>query len=81
MDLYWKLFNFLVRRVVAFGFIAIGLLVAASGVNGLFPGGSVQVNGVPSDDLVLRVALVLLPLLVVVLGVALYRVKPFEPRP
>ena len=79
MNMYWSILNFVVRRVVALGFIAIGLLVAASGAPGLLPGGSVQMNGAPSDDLVLRMAFVLLPLLVAVLGVALYRVKPFRP--
>jgi hypothetical protein len=79
MTTYWKLLNFLVRRVVATGFVAVGLLVAATGLPGLLPGGSVQVNGAPSDDMVLRVAVVLLPLLVSALGLALYRVRPYEP--
>lgn len=40
----------------------------------------VAVDGVPSDDIVVRKSAVFLPLLVAALGVALYRVKPFEPR-
>ena len=60
---YWKLFNFCVRRVLAVLLVVGGLLGAATGIPVLFPGGSVPVNGVPSDDLVFRLAFVLLPLL------------------
>ena len=75
---YWKIFNFVVRRVVAVGFVLVGIVVGGFGVPALLPGGTTQVDGVPSDDLVLRLAVVLLPLLVTVLGVALYRAEPFN---
>lgn len=79
MTLYWRIFNFLVRRVVATGFVAGGLVVALRSVGSLLPGGTINVNGVPSDDFVFRLFAVLLPLIVSVLGVALYRAKPFSP--
>jgi len=76
---YWKLFNFSIRRVLSVLFVVGGLFGAATGVPVLFPGGSVPVNGVPSDDLVLRLAFVLLPLLVALIGIALYRAPPYDP--
>jgi hypothetical protein len=76
---YWKLFNFAVRRVVAILFVVGGLFGALTGIPVLFLGGSVPVNGVPNDDFVLRIASVLLPLLVALIGVALYRVPPYDP--
>jgi uncharacterized BrkB/YihY/UPF0761 family membrane protein len=76
---HWKLFNLLTRRLMAFSFILGGLVLAIYGVPSVLPGGTVLVEGVPSDDLVFRWLVVLLPLLVVFLGIALYRVAPFVP--
>jgi hypothetical protein len=76
-DLYWKIFNFSARRIVAIGFVLVGVVLAGYGVFGLLPGGTVQVNGVPSNDLVLRWAAVVLPLAVACFGVALYKAAPY----
>ena len=76
--IHYRLVDFGARRVVAPGFIVVGLLVAAVGMPAVLPGGIVLVNGVPDDDLVMRWASVLLPLLVSGLGVALYRAKPLN---
>jgi hypothetical protein len=73
-------FNFLVRRVIASGFMLVGSLIAISNVSDLLPGGTTLVNGVPSDDLVFRWVAVLLPALVALLGFALFRVQPYSPQ-
>lgn len=74
-----KLFNFLARRVIGPAFVVVGLIVAAFGVKSILPGGTVLVDGVPTDDLVFRWLVFLLPLLVSLLGVALFKVAPFTP--
>lgn len=80
MSLYWRFFNFVVRRVVASAFVVGGCIVAAADTPALLPGGTIPVNGGPTDDLVFRLASVGMPLLVAIFGVALYRAKPFVPR-
>lgn len=80
MSVYWRFFNFLVRRVVASAFVVVGGIVAAADIPALLPGGTIPVNGVPTDDLVFRLASVGMPLLVAILGIALYRAKPFVPQ-
>lgn len=72
---HYRFVDFCVRRVVAPAFVVVGLLLAIVGIPALLPGGMVLVNGVPDDDLVMRWASVLLPLLFSGLGVALYRAK------
>ena len=79
--LYWRFFNFMVRRVVAVGFVVVGSLIALSGILALIdPTGTVLVNGVPQADLLYRIFGVLLPGVIAILGVLLYRAPPFEPR-
>ena len=77
---HWKFFNFLTRRVMALSFIFGGIIMTMLSLPSILPGGTVMVDGNPSDDLVLRWFVFLLPLVVVLLGIALYRVAPFEPR-
>ena len=77
--LYWKFFNFVLRRIVAVGFMLIGLVVAFSQVRSLIPNGNLD-DGVPSGDLTLRILAVGLPLLVSVFGVFLFRAKPYYPQ-
>ena len=79
MSLYWRFFNFIVRRVVASAFVVVGCFVAAANTPALLPGGTIPVNGVPTDDLVFRLASVGMPLLAAILGAALFRAKPFVP--
>jgi hypothetical protein len=79
MTIYWRVFNVLVRRVMAVAFAIGGLILAATSVPAIFPGGTINVDGVQSDDLVFRWVAVVLPMVVATLGVALYRVKPFLP--
>jgi hypothetical protein len=78
--IYWRIFNFVGRRVLAPGFIAVGLILAAVNIPTLFPGGSVNLDGSPSNDIVFRLFGVILPLLVAALGIALYRSRPYYPR-
>ena len=80
MSLYWRIFNFLVRRVVAVGFVVGGLVVGLVNLPALLPGGIVNVGGSPSSDIAIRLVAVILPMVVGALGVALYRVAPFDPR-
>lgn len=79
-DVHWKVFNLSVRRFIAIGFVVIGLVLTLFGIPSVLPGGTVLVNGVPSDDLVLRWIVLLLPLVVVLLDIALYRAQPYVPR-
>lgn len=79
MTTYWRVFNFLVRRVMAVAFVIGGVILTCTSVPAIFPGATINVDGVPSDDLFFRWAAVVLPMLVATLGVALYRVKPFSP--
>jgi hypothetical protein len=80
MTAYWRFFNFLVRRVLAAAFSIGGITLAYLNVEAIFPGGTINVDGVPSNDLVFRWIAFLLPLIIAVLGVALYRAKPFSPE-
>ena len=76
---YWRVFNFMTRRVMAVCFVVGGLVLFAFGVPTLLPGGTVMVNGAASDDMVYRAFGTLTPLLLSVLGGALFRTKPYLP--
>lgn len=78
-EVHWKLFNFFARRVLAISFVVGGSVMAVLAVSNILPGGTVLVDGIPSDDLVFRWASFLLPLLLVPFGVALFKVAPFLP--
>ena len=80
MVTYWRIFNFLVRRVVAVAFVVGGVAIAFASVHAVLPGGTINVDGVPSSDLVFRWSAVVLPLVMALLGVGLYRAKPFTPN-
>jgi hypothetical protein len=81
VPLYWRVFNFMVRRVVAVGFVVVGGLIAISNVPSLVdPDGTVLVNGQPQSDLFYRIFVVVLPAVIAVLGVLLYRSAPFAPK-
>jgi len=54
-----------------------GVIMAAASVPYVLPGGTIDVDGVPTDDLVFRWAVFLLPLIVAAFGIALYRAKPY----
>jgi hypothetical protein len=70
--------SFLVRRVIAPGFIIIGSIVAIYDTRYLMPGATIPVNGVPSDDLIYRIVSVVVPLLVLGVGILLYRAPPIR---
>ena len=76
---YWRVFNFMTRRVMAVCFVVGGLAGFAFGVPNLLPGGTILVNGARSDDVVYRAFAALMPLLICLLGVALFRSKPYLP--
>ena len=78
--IYWRLINFLVRRVTAVGFIVVGSILVLEFLPALMdPAGTIPVNGVPESDLGFRLMGVAFPAIVVVLGVLLFRAKPFYP--
>ena len=54
--------------------------MAVLAVSNILQGGTVLVNGIPSDDLIFRYVTFLLPLLLVPIGIALFRVAPFVPQ-
>jgi hypothetical protein len=78
-SLYWRFFSFVVRRIIAVGFFVAGCWGALSNLPMLLPGGAVVIDGVREDDLGMRALMVGFPLLFAVLGVALFRAKPFVP--
>lgn len=78
-NFHWKVLNFLVRRVVAIGFVTAGLVLVIYGLPNVLPGGTVLLNGVPTDDLVFRWVSILLPSLFIVFGIFLFKAAPFEP--
>ena len=79
--LYWRFFNFMVRRVVAVCFVVGGSILCLYFLPSLLdPKGTIPVNGVPQSDLVYRLFAVLMPALMAALGVLLYRVRPWYPQ-
>ena len=79
-DIYWRAFNFLARRVVATCFLFGGLVVAGSNITAVLPGGTISVDGYLSSDILLRIAVVVVPLFMAVVGVLLFRSKPYYPE-
>lgn len=80
MNQHWRLANFLVRRVCAVGFIICGSIVLLAWLPALLdPNGTIPVNGRPEHDIGWRLLGVLIPAIVVVLGILLFRTKPYEP--
>ena len=79
-DIYWRFFNFFVRRVIAITWVVIGLVIAFANVPLLLPGATIEVDGTSTDDLVYRVCAVVLPLLAAIAGVLLFRTEPYRPR-
>lgn len=77
--LYWRFLNFLIRRVVATAFVSGGIILFIYGMPSILPGGTVQVNGEPTDDMVFRFFSALFPLVLVVLGIFLFRAKTYYP--
>lgn len=78
--LHWLTFNFFVRRIIAPAFIVGGAIIFLVSFPIILPGGTVLVDGQPSSDLVFRCFVVFFPLIVVFLGILLYRVKPYFPN-
>jgi hypothetical protein len=77
---YWRLFNFLARRVVAVGFMIVGSILCLYFLPSLIdPKGTIPVNGIPESDIVYRLFAVVLPAIVAGLGLLLYRVRPWYP--
>ena len=64
---------------MALGFVIAGLILAVAALPNLLPGGTVQYNGAPTDDMVFRFTSVVFPLIVSLLGVLLFRAEPFYP--
>ncbi len=79
-DIYWRLFNFFVRRVLAITWVVIGLIVACGNFPLPLPGATVEVAGTSTNDLFYRISAVVLPLLGAVAGVLMYRADPYRPH-
>lgn len=77
---HWKLFNFLTRRVMAVSFVIGGIASAASALPNILPGGTILVDGVPTDDLVIRWVSFILPLLLIPIGIFLFKSAPFAQK-
>ncbi len=75
---FWRIFNFLARRVVAVVFMIGGTLGSLFALPQLFPGGKISVNGIPTDDFGMRLIGFLAFLFVAVAGVALFKSRPFR---
>jgi len=70
------LFSFLARRIGGPAFAIGGAFLSLSSIDILLPGGTVMMDGVPTDDIVLRAFAVLFPGVIAVLGVAMSLSKP-----
>jgi hypothetical protein len=77
--LYWQFLNLLIRRILAAGFVCGGIVLFIYGIPSILPGGTAPFNGQPTGDIVFRLFSALFPLLVVVLGIFLFRAKPYYP--
>jgi hypothetical protein len=64
---------------MALGFIFGGFILFIYEAPDILPGGTVQLNGQPTDDIVIRLFSALFPLIMMVLGIFLFRVKPYYP--
>lgn len=78
--IHWLTFNFFVRRIIAPAFIVGGSIIFIVSFPIILPGGTVLVDGQPSSDLVFRCFAVFFPLIVVLLGILIYRTKPYFPN-
>ncbi len=80
-QLYWRVFNFAVRRVFAVAAVVAGSTVSLSSLPALLdPTGTVLVNGVPESDIVYRLLAVLYPAVFAVGGLLLYCSRPYVGR-
>jgi hypothetical protein len=61
------------------GLILAGIILFIYGIPNILPGGTVLVEGIPSDDIVMRLFSALFPLIATALGILLFRVKPYYP--
>lgn len=73
---YLAVLNFAIRRVVACGFVGVGMLLTVLNLQYLQPGATIDFNGQPSNDLFIRFVSVGFPALVAFFGVLLFRAKP-----
>jgi hypothetical protein len=76
---YHRVLDFFLRRIFAVSAIILGTVIALVDLPSLLPGGTFANNGVPTDSWFWRIFAVLFPLLFVILGIALFRAKPFKP--
>jgi hypothetical protein len=76
-----RMFDFFARRVFALACIIVGTILSLNSIGTIFSGGAINMNGAPTDDIVLQGFAVLWPLVIAVLGVALYRAKPLRAKP
>ncbi len=74
------IFNFFARRIFGPSCVFVGTILALTNIGAILPGGTINMNGAPTDDLVLRIFAVVWPSVMAVLGVALYRAKPYAPK-
>lgn len=70
------LFSVLVRRVVGPCFFAGGIIIAGYSIFALATGGTVSVDGQPTNDWVFVAISILLPAIVAILGLFLFRAEP-----
>ena len=78
--IYWRVFN-LLSKVAGFAFLVGGFIVGSYFLPSLVgSSGAVNVNRVPSSDLVYLLLAVLLPYMVAVLGFFLIRARPYYPK-
>jgi hypothetical protein len=76
---HWRIFNFLMRRVVAIAFMAGGTLLFLQGARHLLPGGTIVIDGHPTDDVGMRLIVTVLPGVMAVLGALMFRARPYYP--
>jgi hypothetical protein len=80
LDWYERLLNAGIRRFVAAAFIGVGGLIALLNLRFLVPGATIELNGEPTSDILTRLVSVILPALIALFGVYLFRLNklPFS---
>ncbi len=76
-----QVLDFVGRRVISVIFAIGGTILAVVNLRFLLPGATMEFDGKPTDDIVLRTVAFVFPLVIAVLGVLMYRVPPRSPKP
>ena len=80
LDWYELILSFAIRRVFALGCIGVGGVLGLLNLQYLVPGATIEVNGEPTGDIVIRLLSVIFPVFATLFGIFLFRLRklPFS---